>query len=108
MKKIFNKSNNLSILPREIIEQNIFFIRGYKIMFDKDLAPLYKVKTKELNKAVKRNISRFPSDFMFQVSLKEYNSLRFHFGTSIKGGRRYLPYAFTKYNNSRIQKFVPQ
>ena len=65
-------------------------------MLDRDLANLYKVETKILNRAVKRNIKRFPEDFMFQLSKKELDNLRFHFGTSRWGGQRYLPYAFTE------------
>ena len=67
-------------------------------MFDSDLAALYGVLTKNLNKAVKRNIHRFPPDFMFQLTKEEFENLRFQFGTStIKhGGRRYMPYVFTE------------
>ncbi len=79
-----------------IIEQKIYDVRGYKIMLDSDLAQLYDVPTKSLNLAVKRNINRFPADFMFQLTQDEYNSLRFQNETSKKGGRRYLPYAFTE------------
>jgi len=65
-------------------------------MLDFDLARLYAVETKILNKAVKRNIARFPDDFMFELSEEEFASLRFQFGTSRWGGRRYRPYAFTE------------
>lgn len=66
-------------------------------MLDYDLAELYDVQTKNLNRAVKRNIKRFPGDFMFQLTKEEWESLRFQFGTSNKqGGTRYLPYAFTE------------
>lgn len=67
-------------------------------MIDSELAKLYKVTTKNLNKSVKCNIERFPEDFMFQLNIKESVSLRFQIGTSkkTKGGRRYLPYAFTE------------
>ena len=84
------------IIPNEIIENRIFLIRGKKVMFDKDLAKLYGVLTKNLNKAVSRNIERFPEDFMFQLTKDELQSLRFHFGTSNRGGRRYMPYVFTE------------
>ena len=84
------------VMPQEVIENKIFLIRGKKVMFDRDLAVLYGVETKFLNRAVKRNIERFPEDFMFQLSKEELASLRFHFGTSTRGGRRYLPYAFTE------------
>ncbi|MDE2490103.1 MAG: ORF6N domain-containing protein [Elusimicrobia bacterium] len=67
-------------------------------MVDSDLAALYGVKTKELNKAVRRNVARFPDDFMFRLSPREANCLRFQFGTSKgRGGRRYLPLAFTEH-----------
>ena len=87
-----------SLVPMEAIERKILLIRGEKVMLDSDLAALYKVETKLLNKAVKRNIKRFPDDFMFQLTADEAMSLRFHFGTSNagRGGRRYLPYAFTE------------
>ncbi len=68
-------------------------------MLDKDLSYLYEVETKALNRAVKRNIDRFPEDFMFHLTKEEFGSLRFHFGTSKRegrGGLRYLPYAFTE------------
>lgn len=71
-------------------------IRGHKVMLDADLAKLYEVTTFNLNKAVKRNWERFPKDFMFQLSRKEAKNLRFQFGISSWGGKRYLPYAFTE------------
>lgn len=85
-----------SLIPHEKIEQKIFLIRGKKVMLDKDLAELYGVETKTFNRAVKRNKKRFPEDFMFQLANKKYKNLRYHFGTSSWGGRRYLPYAFTE------------
>lgn len=80
------------------IENMIYVIRGQKVMLDSDLAELYAVLTKNLNKAVQRNIERFPRDFMFQLTSEEAESLRFQFGTSKpgRGGRRYLPYVFTE------------
>ena len=86
------------LMPQEVIENKIYLIRGHKVMIDKDLAMLYGVKTKNLNKAITRNIERFPEDFMFQLTPDEFTSLRFQFGTSKKGrgGRRYLPYVFTQ------------
>jgi len=68
--------------PIEIIENKIYIIRGQKVMLDKDLAWLYEVETKNLNKAVKRNIERFPEDFMFQITQEEFENLRFQNGTS--------------------------
>lgn len=78
------------------IENKIFELRGQRVMLDSDLAELYEVETKNLNKAVKRNLDRFPADFMFQLTEEELTNLRFQFGTSSWGGSRYLPYAFTE------------
>lgn len=78
------------------IQQTIHEVRGHKIMLDRDLARLYDVPTKSLNLSVKRNLDRFPYDFMFQLTREELNSLRFQFETSKRGGDRYLPYAFTE------------
>jgi hypothetical protein len=87
-----------AIVPTALIHQKIFFVRGTRVMLDADLARLYGVATKSLNKAVKRNANRFPGDFMFQLSPKEMQSLRFQAGTSKagRGGRRYVPYVFTE------------
>ncbi len=80
------------------VKNLIYEIRGYKVMLDSDLANLYEIKTKVLNQAVKRNILRFPSNFMFQLSTEEVESLRSQIATSKKGrgGRRTLPYVFTE------------
>ena len=82
------------LVPQEIIEQKIFMIRGHKVMLDKDLAELYDITTFNLNKAVKRNHDRFPEDFMFKLTHKEFKSLTFQIGISKKGsgGRRYPPF----------------
>ncbi|MCX5846777.1 MAG: ORF6N domain-containing protein [Deltaproteobacteria bacterium] len=86
-----------SLIPVEIIEKKILLLRGEKVMLDADLAELYAVETKMLIRAVKRNIDRFPSDFMIQLDKEEFKNLRFQFGTpSLWGGRRYPPYAFTE------------
>ena len=86
-----------SIIPRERIEQTILLIRGEKIMLDVDLATLYGVETKVLVQAVNRNLDRFPSDFMFQLTSEESEELKKHFASKSKwGGRRYPPYAFTE------------
>jgi len=85
------------IVPIERIEQRIFLIRGQKVMLDRDLAELYGVETFNLNKAVKRNLGRFPEDFMFQLTKPEYDALRFQFGMLKRGAHsKYLPYAFTE------------
>jgi hypothetical protein len=78
------------------IETHIFMIRGQKVMVDSDLADLYRVATKVFNQAVRRNLKRFPKDFMFRVTAKEMKILRSQIVTSSWGGRRTLPYAFTE------------
>ncbi|PZR19377.1 MAG: DNA-binding protein [Flavobacterium psychrophilum] len=89
--------NKPSIVPKEI-RNLIYTIRGKQVMLDSDLAAIYQVETKNLNKAVKRNIDRFPASFCFQLTEEEVENLRFQFGTSSLnyGGRRYLPYVFTE------------
>ena len=82
--------------PIEVIEKRIYSIRSHKVLLDIDLAGLYEVETKVLIQAVKRNINRFPDDFMFQLSREEFENLRSQIVTSNRGGRRYLPYAFTE------------
>ena len=92
------------LIPREVIEDKIYMIRGHKVMLDRDLARLYDVPTKRLNEQVKRNIKRFPEDFMFQLTLEE--SLMFQFGISssrsqfatLRQGKniKYLPHVFTE------------
>jgi hypothetical protein len=88
----------MSRLKEQIIEKMIYVIRDQKVILDKDLAELYEVETKVLNQAVKRNISRFPNDFMFQLTTEECENLRSQIVTSsfIYGGRRYMPYVFTE------------
>jgi hypothetical protein len=78
------------------IERAILMVRGQRVMLDSDLAELYGVETKVLNRAVKRNKARFPVDFMFQLSVEETANLRCQIGTSRYGGRRYQPYVFTE------------
>lgn len=95
------------IVPVEIIEQKIYVIRGEKVMIDFDLAVLYSVQTKQLKRAVSRNIDRFPIDFMFELTKDEYEALRRHFGT-LKRGRhsKYLPYAFTEQGVSMLSSVL--
>ena len=88
--------NKTNIIPIETIESKILLIRDQKVLVDKDLASLYGVATKVLNQAVTRNISRFPSDFMFQLSDMEFKNLKFQFGTSSWGGTRKKPFVFTE------------
>jgi len=83
-------------IPAERIEGAILLIRGEKVLLDKDLALLYGVSTSVLNKAVTRNVDRFPPDFMFRLTRREFSELKFHFGTSSRGGTRKLPRAFTE------------
>lgn len=83
-------------METQIIQNRIYEIRGVKVMLDSDLADLYQVETKKLNQSVRRNINRFPSDFMFQLTQDEYNILKSQIVTSSWGGRRTLPYAFTE------------
>ncbi len=86
------------LIPIERIEKRIFFLRGQKVMLDADLAELYGVTTKAFNRAVKRNIERFPEDFMFPLTIQEVANLRCQIGTSRSwGGRRFLPLAFTEH-----------
>ncbi|MDE1966707.1 MAG: ORF6N domain-containing protein [Patescibacteria group bacterium] len=82
----------------EFIGRRIYIIRGKKVMMDSDLAELYQIQTKTLNRAVQRNIDRFPSDFSFRLTAQESESLRYQIGTSKigRGGRRNLPYVFTE------------
>jgi len=84
------------LISVEIIENKIYLIRGKKVMLDKNLASLYGVETKVLLQSVKRNLERFPDEFMFQLNKQEYNILRSQIVTSSWGGRRYLPHAFTE------------
>ena len=80
----------------KLIQRKIYTIRNQKVMLDFDLAELYGVETKNLNLSVRRNIKRFPINFMFQLNYEEWSVLRLQIETSKKGGRRYLPYAFTE------------
>ncbi|MBL7909589.1 MAG: ORF6N domain-containing protein [Bacteroidia bacterium] len=89
------KENELAV-PDEIVMNKIYFIRGQKVMLDRDLAELYGVTTGNLNKSVSRNIKRFPNDFMFQLSNEEFKNLIFQIGTSSWGGTRKAPLVFTE------------
>lgn len=85
------------LIPREIIERKIYFIRGHKVMLSMDLAELYGTPVKRLNEQVRRNLKRFPEDFMFQLNDEEYAILKSQIATSSWGGaRRANPYAFTE------------
>ena len=101
-KKKTSKSNapSKSLIPAEKIDRCILMLRGEKVLLDSDLASLYEVETKRLVQAVKRNLDRFPDDFMFQLTDEEFAVLRSQLVTSNepggRGGRRYPPYAFTE------------
>lgn len=88
----------INLVPVEGIIRKIYVFRGVKVMLDADLAERYGVETKAFNQAVKRNQTRLPGDFMFQVSDEEFEALRSQFMTSNegRGGRRYVPYVFTE------------
>jgi phage regulator Rha-like protein len=95
-------------VPAELIGQRIYVIRGQKVTLDSDLAGLYQVETKALNRAVKRNPTRFPGDFMFQLAAKEDESLRCQIGTSNegRGGRRNVPFAFTAHGVAMLSSVL--
>ena len=88
--------NKEILIPDDIISSKIYLIRNQKVMLDKDLSELYAVETKQLKRQVRRNLERFPEDFMFELSQQEFDNLRSQFGTSSWGGSRYVPMAFTE------------
>jgi hypothetical protein len=90
----------------ERIEQRLFLIRGRIVMVDADLAGLYQVTTGNLNLAVKLNLDRLPEDFMFQLAREEFETLRFQFAISNRGGRRYLPFAFTEHGIAMLSSVL--
>jgi hypothetical protein len=85
------------LLPLEAITQRILVLRGQKVLLDSDLAALYGVETRRLNEQVRRNLERFPEDFIFEVNADELTNLKSHFAISSWGGRRKLPLAFTEH-----------
>lgn len=92
-----------------VIQSKIYEFRGQKVMLDFDLAEMYGMETKRLKKSVKRNIKRFPSDFMFELSKEEFESLRSQIAASNKrGGTRYMPYAFTEPGVDRVGQLENQ
>ena len=100
-----NEDNGV-IIPEELILRKIYQIRGQKIMLDMDLAELYDVETKQLKRAVRRNIKRFPIDFMFELTKEELNNLRSQFGTSKWGGLRYPPMAFSEQGVAMLSSVI--
>ncbi len=99
-------NNDLIFLEEKEIRDKIYTFRNNQVMLDTDLAVLYGVETKVLNQAVKRNIERFPEDFMFQLSEDEFISLRSQIVTSNRGGRRFLPYVFTEQGVSMLSAIL--
>jgi hypothetical protein len=93
-------------VPIEGIERRICLIRGEKVMLDADLAVLYQVETKTLNRAVRRNPDRFPDDLMIRLTKEELENLRCQIGTSSWGGRRYQPYAFTEHGVAMLSSVL--
>ncbi len=87
----------MSIIATEVIETKILFIRGYKVMLDRDLAALYDVETEHLTRQVRRNIERFPSTFLINLTYEEFKNLKRQFGGSSWGGTRKPPMAFTEH-----------
>ena len=100
-----SKTYKALMIPDELVMNKIYLIRGQKVMLDTDLAELYGVETKRLKEAVRRNIDRFPADFMFELTLAEFESLRTQFAT-LKTGRgqhiKYIPFAFTEQGVSML------
>ena len=101
------KGQNLPV-PFEVIERRIYLMRSQKVMLDADLAGLYQVPTKAFNQAVKRNLDRFPGDFMFQLTAEEAKLLRSHSVTSKRGrgGNRYLPFVFTEHGVAMLSSVL--
>jgi len=97
---------NMTTPELTIIKSKIYEIRGVKVMLDFDLAEIYRVETKNLKRAVKRNIERFPTDFMFELTQDEIFNLRCQFGTSSWGGSRYQPFAFTEQGVAQLSSVL--
>jgi ORF6N domain len=97
---------NEILVPNEIIENKIYLIRNVKVMLDSDLALLYGVETKQLKRQVRRNMERFPEDFMFELNEIELEILRSQIGTSSWGGSRYIPMVFTEQGISMLSSVL--
>jgi hypothetical protein len=93
-------------VPVELIERRIYLIRGQKVMLDRDLAGLYEVTTGNLNLAVRRNLQRFPEDFMFRLTENEHLILQSAIPNSVRGGSRYSPYAFTEHGVAMLSSVL--
>ena len=94
------------LIPQEVVERRILVIRGQKVMLDRDLAELYGVPVKRLNEQVKRNLKRFPSDFMFMLTKQEFMNLKSQIATSSWGGIRKLPHAFTEQGVAMLSSVI--
>jgi hypothetical protein len=92
-----SNNNQVAVIPDEVVINKIYLIRNEKVMLDRDLAALYGVETKRLNEQVKRNMDRFPEDFMFRLTEVEFDNLKSQIATSSWGGRRNLPFVFTEH-----------
>jgi hypothetical protein len=104
-KQLSASSQDLTV-PVETIQRRIYLMRGHKVMFDTDLAELYQVSTGNLNLAVRRNPTRFPEDFMFQLTQEEFTNLRLQTASSSWGGRRYMPFAFTEHGVAMLSSVL--
>lgn len=93
-------------LKPALIQKKIYELRGRKVMLDFDLAEIYEVETKMLKRTVRRNLKRFPKDFMFELTKKEWENLRYQFGTSSWGGLRYMPFAFTEHGVTMLANIL--
>jgi hypothetical protein len=93
-------------IPDQTITSKIYLIREQKVMVDSDLAELYQVQTKLLKRQVRRNIERFPDDFMFELTKDEFDNLRSQFGTSRWGGSRYIPMVFTEQGVAMLSSVI--
>lgn len=101
------KTTEIIKVPDEIIMNQIYYVRGHKVMLDFDLAELYRVETKQLKRQVRRNIDRFPDDFMFELSQEEYSSLRSQIGTLKRGEHaKYPPMVFTEQGVSMLSSVL--
>jgi len=103
---IKRSASALLTVPLQSIERRIYIIRGHKVMLDADLGDLYQVPTKLVNLAVRRNLDRFPEDFMFRLTQEESEDLRLQNATSSWGGRRYSPFAFTEHGVAMLSSVL--
>jgi len=100
------RKNQEYSIPETLVTSKIYIVRNKKIMLDKDLAELYEVKTRVLNQAVNRNMERFPEEFMFQLSLEEFEILKSQIVISSWGGTRKMPFAFTEYGVAMLSSVL--